>query len=552
MEIYRELPQGGQTTEYVPRGISLEELYDRHREDYTYTVLAAKVDNKVESLTRTLKETCHVEFLDMRNRAANLIFQGSLTLIYLKAVEDVLGRTSVEIQNSLNKGLYTEVRTSGSLSDADVDAIEARMKEIVSADLPFVETVMCRQEAMEFLESADLTEKKRLLEASPHVERVKFFSLGNFRNFFYGAMVPSTKYVKHFLLMKYRHGVLIRFPEQARPGVIPDYVDEKKMYSAFSEAMRWKSLVDIFYVTDLNNKIRQHQMSNIIQLSEALHEKKIVDIAEEITRKKKRIILIAGPSSSGKTTFARRLCVQLAVNGQKALYMGTDDYFVNREDTPLDENGEPDFEDLSALDIDLFNDNMNGLLAGQEVDLPTFDFMEGKKVFGTRITSIKRNQPIVIEGIHGLNDALTSHIDDEEKYRIYISPLTQLAIDSHNRIPTTDARMLRRMVRDFKYRGHSADSTILSWHKVRKGEDRNIFPYNGHADVFFNSAHIYEMSVLKKYAQPLLAAIGQDSKAYGEAARMMKYLEFFEIFEEDDIIANNSILREFIGGSIFV
>ncbi|HVI41130.1 MAG TPA: nucleoside kinase, partial [Anaerovoracaceae bacterium] len=259
-----------------------------------------------------------------------------------------------------------------------------------------------------------------------------------------------------------------------------------------------------------------------------------------------------GPSSSGKTTFARRLSIQLRVNGLEPLYLGTDDYFVERERTPKDENGEPNFEDITALDIELFNRDMNQLLNGNEVDIPTFDFMHGTKVFGKRITRAKKSQPIIIEGIHGLNRQLTEEIPDEEKFKIYISPLTQLNIDEHNRIPTTDARMLRRMVRDYQFRGHSAQSTIQSWPKVRKGEDKNIFPFNGEADVFFNSEHIYELAVLKKYAEPLLRNITREEPEYSEAVRMLKFIQFFKTIEDDTMIVNNSIIREFIGGSIFV
>ena len=282
-----------------------------------------------------------------------------------------------------------------------------------------------------------------------------------------------------------------------------------------------------------------------------MHEKKIVEIAQEICERNKRIILIAGPSSSGKTTFARRLCIQLKVNGKNPLYLGTDDYFVNREDTPIDENGERNYENLDAVDVEMFNDHMNKLLAGETVDLPEFDFIEGVKVFGKRITQMKEDQPIVIEGIHALNGFLTKNIDEKEKYRIYISPLTGLNIDKHNRIPTTDERMLRRMVRDFKYRGKSAQLTIREWPKVRAGEDKNIFPYSGMADAFFNSVHIYEVSVLKKYVEPLLKEVKKDEPEYAEAKRLLEFLEFFDVFEDDGIIVNNSILREFIGNSVF-
>ena len=310
--------------------------------------------------------------------------------------------------------------------------------------------------------------------------------------------------------------------------------------------------MDIFYAKDLNDKVQNGNYKELIQISEALHEKKIAELAERINAEKKRIILIAGPSSSGKTTFANRLLIQMKVIGLNPLYLGTDDYFVERSETPLDEFGEPNFEDLSAIDIALFNSNMNDLLCGKKVDLPTFEFLNGTKIFGKRITQIGKDQPIVIEGIHALNEELSSLISSDNKFKIYISPLTQLNIDSINRIPTTDARMLRRMVRDHNFRGHSAKHTLASWQKVRAGEDKNIFPFSNSADAFFNSVHLYEIAVLKKYAKPLLEEIKQNEEEFAEAERILKFLSYFETIEDDSIIANNSIIREFIGGSVLV
>lgn len=536
----------------VNQGTTIEEIYKQYEKTLPYTILAAKVNNKFEDLTYELFEDCNLELLDMRTQAANLIYQYSLSLIYLKAVYDCLGNVKVEIQNSLNKGLYTEIKTEKPVTARQVHAIEKRMTEIVKEDIPFVKEVVSREEAMDILAQDGLKEKQRILSESLDLNQVKFYSLNGVRDFFYGLMVPSTGYIKYFELMKYRRGVLLRFPHPSDPNVIPEYEDEKKMYQAFGEQTKWDKLLDVNYVADLNDKIENGQYKELIQLSEALHEKKIAEIADMIKKQHKRIILIAGPSSSGKTTFARRLCIQLKVNGLNPLYMGTDDYFVERENSPLDEHGEKDYENLHALDIHLFNDNMNDLLAGKEVDLPTFDFMTGHKVFGERITSIKPVQPIVIEGIHALNEKLTEYIPKEEKFKIYISPLTQLNIDAHNRIPTTDERMLRRMVRDNLYRGHNAQSTINSWPKVRAGEDVNIFPYNSEADVLFNSYHVYEIAVLKKYAEPLLRQITPEEPEYAEAIRMLKFLRFFKTIDDDHVIVNNSIIREFIGGSIFV
>lgn len=547
-------PQIGAAYEEITmdRPVTVKELADRYQPKLPYTVLLANVDGKDEELTYLLDRDCVVRLLDMRTYSANLVYQHSLSLIYLKAVMDVLGDLSVEIENSLNKGLYTEIKTPEPITEEQIAAVEQRMHELVKADLPIVREVYSRQEAIEIWGSYNYPEKSRLLEHAEDVETAKFYTLEGYRNFFYGLMTPSTGYVEHFELRKYRRGVLLRFPHPSHPDRIPAFEDDKKLYGAFGEANKWQHLLDILYLEDLNEKIRHGEAKDLILLSEALHEKKIAEIADRITKEKRRIILIAGPSSSGKTTFARRLCVQLRVNGLQPLYMGTDDYFVERCDTPLGEDGKPNYENLDALDIDLFNDNMNRLLAGEKVDLPEFDFLEGKKKYGRRITSIRSNQPIVIEGIHALNDILTEKIDEEQKFRIYISPFTQLNIDVHNRVPTTDARMLRRIVRDYKFRGHSAAQTIALWPKVRTGEDVNIFPYNGRADVLFNSALVYELSVLKKYAQPLLEAVGPEEEEYSEAVRMLKFIRFFDVIENEKDIPNNSIMREFIGGSVFV
>lgn len=536
----------------IEKGISIEELYKTMEKELPYTVLAAKVNNKPVTLAYKIYRDCHIEFLDMRTQVANLIYQNSLTLIYLKAVYDVLGDFEVDIENSLNKGLFTEIKSDVPVTTAQVRVIEKRMHEIVAKNLPLERIELTKEEAEDFFIQSGRGGKIALLEENPYMKKIPFYSLDGYMDFFYGLMAPSTEYIKYFQLMKYRRGVLLRFPHPSNPNVIPEYVDEKALYKTFGEEKRWGKLMEINYVSDLNRRIDEGKIKELIQISEALHESKIVEIAEMITKQKKRIILIAGPSSSGKTTFAQRLCIQLRVHGLKPLYLGTDDYFLEREQTPLDEYGEKDYENLSAVDIDLFNDNMNDLLAGKEVDLPIFNFLTGHKEFGKRKTRIKGSQPIVIEGIHALNEALTPKIAEEEKFKIYISPLIQLNIDNHNRIITTDHRMLRRMVRDFKYRGYSAQNTINTWPKVRAGEDKNIFPFSNQADVVFNSVHLYEISVLKKYAKPLLEEITRDESEYADAHRLLNFLRFFRTVDDDSAIANNSIIREFIGGSVFV
>lgn len=551
IELRRE-PGAPFVSEEIEKGVTIEDIYKGIKEELPYTIIAAKVNNSFKDLTFRLEEPCSVELLDIRTQAANLIYQHSLSLLYIKAVKDVMGDVKVEIENSLNKGLFTQVRTAEVLTCEEVAEVEARMHKLVEMDIPLERGSADVETGFEILKEEHLSEKIRLLSENDSISKVTFYSIDDYKDFFYSLMVPSTGYLKYFELKKYRRGILLRFPHPSAPDKMPPYVDEEKLYQAFGEQKNWDKLLGVNYVADLNEKIESGDYREMIQLSEALHEKKIAEIADIIKIEGKRIILIAGPSSSGKTTFARRLCIQLKVNGLDPLYMGTDDYFVERENTPLDENGERNYEDLSALDIELFNQNMNGLLAGEEVDLPEFDFMTGHKVYGKRITSINKNQPIVIEGIHALNEKLTEFIPKDEKIKIYISPLTQLNIDSSNRIPTTDERMLRRMVRDNLYRGHNAQSTIADWPKVRKGEDKNIFPYSNEADIFFNSYHVYEIAVLKKYAEPLLEQIKPEESEYAEAQRMLQFLRFFKKIDDDSIIVNNSIIREFIGGSIFV
>lgn len=536
----------------LEEGMSIEELYEKYKEELPYTILAAKVDNKVEELTYEIKKDCTIELLDIRNQSANLMYQNSLILLYLKAVELVLGKVEVDIQNAINQGLYTQIKLVRPVSGREVSQIYSKMRELVKKDIPFIREELTKEEAEKRFDEMGCSEKKYLLLEHGEDEKVHFYSLDGYRDFFYSLMVPSTGYLDKFELRKYRRGVLLRFIQPSSPNGVPDYEDEKMLYKTFGEQTRWGKLMGINYVCDLARQMEEGKFKELVQLSEALHERRIVEIADMIAKQKKRIILIAGPSSSGKTTFAQRLCIQLRVNGLDPIYMGTDDYFVEREDTPLDEYGERNYEDLEAVDVGLFNSNMKDLLEGKSVDLPSFDFITGKKVFGKRITSIESNQLIVIEGIHALNEILTEQIPREDKFKIYISPLTQLNIDSHNRIVTTDHRMLRRMVRDYKYRGHTAQSTIASWPKVRAGEDKNIFPYSNEADAIFNSSHLYEICVLKKYAQNLLESVKPDEKEYADAGRLLNFLQFFKTVEEDWCIPNNSILREFIGGSVFV
>ena len=524
----------------------IQEVHTEHR------IYAALINHKNVHFNERISEGDVIELQDIRASYGNTCYQTSLTLLYLKAIHDVMGKNvTVTIANSLSKGLFTVIH-AGNVTDNLAKEIETRMYELVEDNLEIKEEYVDRNRAIQLLQ--DVKDKKSvdLLNTASDLKNIYVLTLADEKMMSFVHALPSTSYIPFFEVRRYRNGLLLRFPHPNYPDEIPPYEEQKLLYDAFSEETQWEKLLKVSFASDLNRMIEKQESKDLIMLSEALHEKKIAMIAEQIQSAKKRIILIAGPSSSGKTTFAKRLCIQLKVIGLNPLYLGTDDYFVNRDEMIPDENGKYDFEELEAVDLHLFETQMNALLHGEKVDLPEFDFITGKKIFGKRITSIDASQPIVIEGIHGLNPQLTEGIDDSEKFKIYISPLTQINLDAHHRIPTTDARMLRRMVRDNRTRGRDGAVTISSWPSVRHGEEKYIFPFNKEADVFFNSQCVYELAVLKKYATPLLEKVQPDQAEYAEAQRMLQFLSCFVSIDDDSIIANNSIIREFIGGSILV
>lgn len=529
-----------------------EELVRELKGDFPYQILLCRKDGRPESLKILLDHDCTVDLLDLRNPTGNMAYQVSLTFLYIKAVHDVLGtNTRVVISNSLSKGLFTQIRTGG-IDDNTAGKIASRMNALIRADAPFTGKRVNRNELEEFLNRFGRKDQTDLLNSSSDLKEAYLYTLDGEMEVFYHMLVPSAGYLKWFEVRRYKNGMLLRFPHQSSPDMILPFEEQKQLYEAFSDAYHWDKIMRVEYAADLNKMINKNEYSDLVLLSEALHEKKIAEIAEEIKRLGKRIVLVAGPSSSGKTSFAKRLCIQLRVSGMRPLYMGTDDYFLERWQTPLLENGEKDFESIRAMDINLFTQQMNDLLAGKRVDLPEFDFKTGSKTFGIRFESLEPGQPVVLEGIHSLNPALTNGIDDELKYRIYISPLTQLNIDEHNRVPTTDGRLLRRMVRDYQFRGYDAKHTIHAWPSVRAGEEQNVFPYDINADIFFNSHCLYELTALKKYAKPLLEEITPEDEEYMEAQRMLDFLACFCEMPDDSIIPNNSLVREFIGGSILM
>ncbi|MBQ6654566.1 MAG: hypothetical protein IJM79_03475 [Erysipelotrichaceae bacterium] len=545
------LPEGNIVREY-PEKLKAELILKEVEHLLPYPAYGCRIDNAYRGLLHVVYHDCTLEFLDIRSQAMWLVYQSSLVMLYIKAVHDVLGKdVQVTVNNSLSKGLFTVIRNRKP-DEEMIEKIEKQMRKLIKKDLPIIKRHLNRQEITTLTEELKQKETGNLIASIPSLNHVEIYSLEDETQIFYNFLVPSTGYLKYFELRPYRNGILLRYPHQSDPLKIPEYEDQKMLYDAFSEATKWGKLMGIKYVDDLNNRILNKQTGDMYLMQEALHEKKISDIADEIAKSRRRIVLICGPSSSGKTTFAKRLCIQLNVLGIKTLYMGTDDYFVERDESPIGPDGEKDFESIKAVDTKLFVRQMKELLEGKSVDLPVFDFVSGTKVYGQRITSIDRDQVIVIEGIHALNRTLTEGIDEKEKFKIYISPFTPISIDRHNRIPTTDCRLLRRLVRDYQFRGWPVTTTLASWPKVRSGEDQNIFPYHGEARVFFNSNCIYELAVLKKYAEPLLKEVPRSEPEYAEAQRLLEFLRYIEPVEDDEIIANNSIIREFIGGSVIV
>ncbi len=535
-----------------PHGITLEEVSKDFQATSPYVIIAGIVGNELKELRHTLDEDCEVKWIDCCSSIGSRIYKRSLSFIFVRACMELFSGCSVSVEHSISKGLYCEVKYKTPMNEGEVKRIRMRMQEIVEEDVPFHKSRISVEEAMDIFRDYGQQSKVKLLKyrEKPYI---KIYQCGWLKNYFYGYMVPSSGYLKQFDLTWYKPGVVIRYPRLEEKGNIPAFVDNPKLFKVFRESEQWAEILKIDYVAALNDLIVSKSEAEYLRIAEALHEKKIVKIADEASNsiEEKRVILIAGPSSSGKTTFARRLGIQLKVNGLRPVSISLDDYFVDREKTPLDETGEFDFESLHAIDLDLFNQHLSALLKGEEVIIPTFNFKTGKREYNGHRLQVDHDQPLILEGIHALNDELTRSISRHNKYKVYISCLTQLNIDEHNRIPTTDTRLIRRLVRDFQFRGNDATRTLSMWSSVRRGEEGNIFPFQEDADAVFNSALFYELSVLKKYAEPLLRQIDNDSSLYPEAKRLLKFLGYFVVLENEDDIPRTSILREFIGKSGF-
>jgi uridine kinase len=538
----------------VKIGTTLLELASIYQYQFQTPIVLAIVDTKLSELNQKIKEPCNVVFLDILNKDGFRTYQRSLSFVMIKAAHDVIGHEEhikVIVQYSINYGFFCEIEPKRLLKPNTLAKIKERMIELINLGLPFVKETVKTDDAIKIFENQFMEDKVKLFKYR-RVSNVNLYRFDGFYDYFYGYMVPDTSYLKVFELHPYEDGMILQFIDFKDPSKAAHFEPDQMLFETLKNATDWGHLMEVDTVGDLNDVISQGKMNELIMVQEALMEKKIGRIADRIMKdiKHKKFVFIAGPSSSGKTTFAHRLSIQLRSLGLRPMPISLDNYFVNREDTPLDEKGIYNFECLEALDIAQFNLDMHQLLEGKTVSMPSFDFISGLRQYKGDTLMLEDNTILVIEGIHGLNPKLSSAIPEENKYKIYISALTQLNIDNHNRVPTTDARLLRRMVRDNQFRGASATKTLGMWPSVRNGEEQYIFPFQEEADAMFNSSLIYELSVLKQYAEPLLFNVPRASNEYLEAKRLIKFLDYF-LGVSSESIPNNSIIREFIGGSNF-
>ena len=536
----------------IPAEMTLLELAQEVQKKGEPLIVAARVDNVLRDLQTSVGDFHTIELVDTRSEFGRRIYRRSVVFLLIMAVRELYPEAEVVVQFTAHKGLYCAIQSPFDVTESVVRALEQRMREIVAENRPIVKKRLQREEVVQLFKKSEQIEKANLV-MSLETEKASLYYCGEFYDYLFGPMVSATGVLDKFALDAMPGGVLLRTPEPSAPEIVPAFKEQPKFGSILMEAERWASVLHCDYVSDLNRYIRRGEVADIIHVSEALHEKKIAEIADHIASniKELRLILIAGPSSSGKTSFAQRLRIQLRVNGIEPVSISLDDYFRNWEDTPRTKDGAYDFENIGALDVELFNDHLVRLLNGEEVILPHYNFLTGKREVGSEHLSIAPTSPLIVEGIHGLNEALTASVPRGKKFKIYISALTQLNIDAHNRIPTTDARLLRRMVRDYQFRGAYALKTLRQWPDVRAGEEKNIFPFQEEADAMFNSALIYELAVLKRYAVPLLEMVPRDVPEYTKANRLLDFCRCFSDITEEYDIPNNSLLREFIGKSIF-
>lgn len=542
----------GEQKEY-PYGTTYEKIVQEYQSKYEYPIILLMKDCKLCELHKKLKKEGTIEFITTQDQIGYETYRRSVSLLLLKALHYVGGYDNIRkvtMHYSVSSGYYYTIDGDIVLDEEFLSKVKAYMLELVERQVPILKRSVGTEEAMELFHNHKMYDKEKLFYFR-RVSRVNIYSLEEYEDYFYGFMASHTGYLKHFDLYLYDDGLVLQLPKRESPNEVPPFAPRPKIFQVQKESAQWSETIQADTVGDLNERITKEGANNLILIAEALQEAKISQIAEQIVQAgNRKFIMIAGPSSSGKTTFSHRLSIQLAAHGMKPHPIGVDNYFVNREDTPLDSNGNYNFECLEAIDVKQFNEDMSALLRGEEVELPRFNFKTGLREYKGDFLKLGEEDVLVIEGIHCLNDKLSSSLPSESKFKIYISALTQLNIDEHNRIPTTDGRLIRRIVRDARTRGASAKATIGMWNSVRRGEEENIFPYQESADVMFNSALIYELAVLKLYAEPLLFSITKEEPEYAEAKRLLKFLDYF-LGVPSESIPSNSILREFVGNGCF-
>ena len=542
------------STREFPEGSSLLDIYNGFNLTMPYGPVSAKVNNKVESLDFRVYYNKDIEFLDITSSSGMRTYVRSLFFILVKAVEELYPQGSISLEHPISKGYFCKLHIDRTIGLDDVQRIKQKMQEIIAADIPYTRTESHTEEVVRLFEKQGMMDKARLLDTYGQLYSY-YYQLGDTVDCYYSSLVPSTGYIRLFDIVKYYDGLLLRIPSRENPTKLEEVVEQEKMLEVFQEYHRWNQILGISTVGDLNVACNEGHATDLINVSEALQEKKIAQIADEITHRNQdgqrvKLVLISGPSSSGKTTFSKRLSIQLMTNGLKPYPISLDDYFVNRNDTPLDENGKHDFESLYAVDLPFFEEQLTTLLNGGEVELPRYNFTTGKREMSGKKLRIDEHMILIIEGIHALNPALTPHIPNENKYKVYVSALTTILLDNHNYIPTTDNRLLRRIIRDYKYRSYSAEETIARWPSVRAGEEKWIFPYQENADAMFNSALLFELAVLKDYVEPVLRKVPNRCPEYSEAHRLLRFLNYF-VSVQDKELPPTSLLREFLGGSSF-
>ena len=537
-------------TQKVEIGSTLFDVFSSFDLKMTHGPVSARVNNKVEGMHYRVYNSKDVEFLDMTSSSGSRAYTRTLFFVLCKAVQDIYPNTDVVIDIPVSNGFYVDIRLGRPVVEEDVNILRRRMQEIIDAKMPIRRYMVPTEDAIALFQEKGDVEKVKLLKTSGSIYTT-YYKIGEYVDFYYGTLLTNTSGLYLFGLEKYYDGMLLRIPSLKDPDKLGEMTKQDKMFDIFKEHHRWQDILGIRTVGDFNQAIDAGHATDIINISEALQEKKIAQIAEDIAnRQGVKLVLLAGPSSSGKTTSCKRLSIQLAVNGLKPLQISLDDYFVDRDKTPKDDNGEYDFESIYALDLDLLNEQFNALFRGEEVELPKYDFPSGKSVKSGKKLKMEPNNVLVVEGIHALNPELTAHIPQEQIYRVYASALTTILLDNHNYIPTTDNRLLRRIIRDYKYRGVSAQETIHRWPSVRAGENKWIFPYQENADAMFNTAMLYELSVIKMQAEPLLQQVPENCEEHAEAYRLLKFLKYFKGIPYNNL-PPTSLLREFLGGSSF-